>query len=218
MKHRSLLNGIFGILAGAAGLLALTVAHAAQTTTDPIDMLYNFQATGQFQSYDPTTGKSTYLITAVGHAPRVRENGIVHPRSQFDDDDNYTVNLTDALITFDPFDPSNPPPIMNFTCQGCKMTFPDGSTLVSDPDVPLEGRALFLYGPVNPQPDSAIMTVRMVGCSGLKEVAGVGKLANKVGSICFNGVFDFDLSNPNQLPATITGSSNCTIVTHTPSQ
>jgi hypothetical protein len=40
--------------------------------------------------------------------------------------------------------------------------------------------------------------------------------ANKVGSICFNGVFNFDVSNPTSLPPTITGESNCTIVTHTP--
>jgi hypothetical protein len=202
MKPNCLFSRMLGILAGAAMLLVTGLASATQPATDPIDMLYNFQATGTFQSYDPSTGKSTYLISAVGRAPTVRGNGIVHPRTQYDDDEDYTVQLSNAMITFDPFDPSNPPPIVNFTCQGCTLTFPDGSTLVSDPNVPLHGEGLFLYGPVNPQPDSSILTIRMMGCSGLKEVAGVGKLAN--------------MSNPNQLPATITGSSNCTIVTHTP--
>jgi hypothetical protein len=90
--------------------------------------------------------------------------------------------------------------------------------LTSDPGVPLQGRALFLYRPVAPNPSSPIMTIRMAGCAGLREVAGVGRLANHVGSICFNGVFNFDLSDPGRLPATITGNSNCTIVTHTPAQ
>jgi hypothetical protein len=55
------------------------------------------------------------------------------------------------------------------------------------------------------------MTIRMAGCSGLRKTAGVGKLANKVGSICFNGSFNFDMSNQY----VITGESNCTIVIHT---
>jgi len=39
-----------------------------------------------------------------------------------------------------------------------------------------------------------------------------------VGSICFNGVFNFDISDPTKIPATLTGSSSCTIVLHTPMQ
>jgi hypothetical protein len=105
---------------------------------------------------------------------------------------------------------------VNFSCEGCTLTYPDGSVLTSDPNVPLEGRALFLYGPVAPTPNNPVATIRMAGCSGLHEIAGKGKLAGKVGSICFNGVFNFDMSNPGALPATITGASNCTIVTHTP--
>jgi hypothetical protein len=58
----------------------------------------------------------------------------------------------------------------------------------------------------------------MMGCAGLQETAGKGKLAGMVGSICFNGVFNFDLSNPPASLAAITGSSNCTITLHTPFQ
>jgi hypothetical protein len=215
MNKQSWVSKVSGVVMGAASVFAISCATAA--SSDPVEQFYNFQAPGQFQSFDPITGKSTYLISAVGRAPRVKENVIVRPRTNGDDDDDgYRVILTDAAITFDAFDPTNPAPIVNFTCAGCKLTYPDGSTLTSDPYVPLEGRALFLYGPVAPDPTSPIITIRMAGCSGLKEIAGVGKLANKVGSICFNGVFDFDVSDPTQLPATITGSSNCTIVTHTP--
>ena len=198
--------------------LAISTVQAG--TPDPVEMLYNFQATGHFQSFDPNTGQSTYVISAVGRAPKISGNGIIRHRDSRDkDDDDFKVVLTDAAITFDAFnpnDPNNPPTLVNFSCQGCKLTYPDGSTFTSDPSVPLEGRAFFLYGPVAPKPGSSIMTVRMAGCSGLRETAGVGKLANKVGSICFNGVFDFDVSNPNSLPPVITGASNCTIVTHSP--
>ena len=196
----------------ASSVFALSNAGAA--TSDPVEMLYSFQANGQFKSFDQSTGKSTYAISAVGRAPSVKENGIVRPSNiDGDDDDAYKVILTDAAITFGAFNPASPAPIVNFSCAGCKLTYPDGSTLTSDPSVPLDGRALFIYGPVAPNPATPnILTVRMAGCSGLKETAGVGKLANKVGSICFNGVFNFDASNPTS----ITGSSNCTIVTHTP--
>jgi hypothetical protein len=176
---------------------------------DPVNLLYNFQASGQFTSAG--ANGSTYTINAVGRAPRISSNGIIAtPRSE--EDDGYTVVLTNAAITFDNFDPKKDP-IVNFSCHGCKLTFPDGSILESDPHVPLEGRALFLYGPVAPNPLTPnLMTIRMAGCSGLRETAIKGKLAGKVGSICFNGSFNFDMANMS----VITGESNCTIVTHTP--
>lgn len=214
------INTIGSLAICASSVFALSTPAAA--ASDPVEMLYSFQATGQFQSYDPSTGKSTYAISAVGRAPTVKENGIVlTPKTEKkeghkdDDDDAYKVVLTDAAITFGAFDFQNITnyPVVNFSCTGCKLTYPDGSTLTSDPSVPLEGRALFTYGAVAPNPATPnIVTIRMAGCSGLKETAGVGKLAGKVGTICFNGVFDFDARNP----ISITGSSNCTIVTHTP--
>lgn len=204
------------ISTAAIGFVSVfTLSSTLAATSDPVEMLYNFQATGQFRGIDPVTHKSTYVISAVGRAPRIKENGLIRLRGKEDEDDeNFKVLLTDAAITFDAFDPTAS--VVNFSCEGCKLTYPDGSTFTSDPNVPLQGRAFFLYGPVAPSRTSPIVTIRMAGCSGLREIAGVGKLANKVGSICFNGVFDFDMSNPNSLPPTITGASNCTIVTHTP--
>jgi hypothetical protein len=190
----------------------LVISNTLAAANDPVNMLYDFQATGQFVSFDPASGQSTYNISAVGLAPKVAGNGVIKPRTG--DDDRYTVVLSNALITFDAFNPASPDPIVNFTCEGCTLAYPDGSIMTSDPSVPLQGRAFFLYGPVAPQADSSIITIRMAGCSGLREIAGVGSLANKVGSICFNGSFDFDRNNPS----VIQGESNCTIIAHTPVQ
>ena len=212
MNKSNWVKTISSIAMSVACVCASSSATAA--TTDPVEMLYNFQATGQYYGTD-SSGKTTYAISAVGTAPNIKGNGIIRSSKHDGDDDDYKVILTDAKITFDNFNPANPAPVVNFSCTGCKLTYPDGSTLSSDPNVPLEGRALFLYGPVAPNPDTPnLFTIRMAGCSGLHETAGVGKLANKVGTICFNGVFNFDSNNL----ASITGSSNCTIVTHTPVQ
>lgn len=199
---------------GVALSLGVLLATGASAAKDPIEQLYNFKAIGQFAGAD-ASGNITYEISAIGHAPRVTGNGSVLPRSkQEQDDDSYKVVLSGAKITFNGFNPSAP--IVNFSCEGCQLKYPDGSTLTSDPNVPLQGRALFLYGPVAPAANNPVVAIRMLGCAGLREIAGAGKLAGKVGSICFNGVFNFDMSNPSALPATITGESNCTIVTHTP--
>ena len=210
MNKGNWVKAISGIAMCAASAFAISSAAAA--TSDPVVMLYDFQATGQYFGTD-ANGKTTYAISAVGHAPSIKENGIVRPSKRDGDDDDYKVVLTDAKITFDKFDFAKPPLAVNFSCEGCKLTYPDGSTLTSDTNVPLQGRALFSYGPVAFNPATPnLYTIRMAGCSGLHEIAGVGKLANKVGTICFNGVFNFDLNNL----ASITGSSNCTIVTHSP--
>ena len=204
----------FTTISSMALCLASSVAAAGSVATkDPVDQLYNFQATGQYDSAD-NMGNISYTISAVGHAPRVTESGQVLQRTE-EEDDAYKVLLTGAKITFNGFNPAAP--IVNFSCEGCTLTYPDGSVLTSDSRVPLEGRALFLYGPVAPSDTSPVATIRMAGCSGLREIAGKGKLAGKVGSICFNGVFNFDMSTGG-LPATITGASNCTIVTHTPAK
>jgi hypothetical protein len=201
----------------ALGLSLFVVhgAHADPKVSDPVNLLYDFQATGTLMGYDQATGKFTYAISAEGRAPRVKENGLIRP-PETEDRDGYKVSLSGAQITFDAYDPANPPAVIQFTCAGCTLKFPDGSVLTSDEFVPLEGRALFLYGPVAPDPTKPIASIRMMGCAGLREINGTGRLANKVGSICFNGEFNFDVSDPNTLPATLTGQSNCTIVMHTP--
>lgn len=212
MNKSNWVKAISGIAACAASAFAISSAEAA--ASDPVEMLYSFQATGQYFGAD-ASGKVTYAISAVGTAPNIKANGIIRSSKHDGDDDDYKVVLTDAKITFDKFDFSNPSPVVSFSCEGCKLTYPDGSTLTSDPNVPLQGRALFAYGPVAFNPATPkLFTIRMAGCSGLHEIAGVGKLANKVGTICFNGVFNFDTNNLSS----ITGSSNCTIVTHTPLQ
>lgn len=213
-------NNLMRMISGAVFCMAsMFTVSSASAQTDPVNMLYNFQATGQFSGM--ADGKFVYAISAVGRAPRVKENGIVGVAKDVEEED-YKVLLSGANISFDAFDTSNPqnfPAIVNFSCKGCTLKFPDGSVLTSDPSVPLEGRALFLYGPVAPSATSPIMSIRMAGCSGLRATPDSGgKLAGKVGTICFNGEFNFDVSNLPQSMSSLTGVSNCTIVTHTPMQ
>jgi hypothetical protein len=72
------------------------------------------------------------------------------------------------------------------------------------------------------------LSVRMAGCSAL--VAASGPNAGKVGTLCLNGTFSFDLSGvllptsptdmmtPMTSTITGTGTSNCTTVLHKPLQ
>ena len=134
-----------------------------------------------------------------------------------------------AVAAFDPsFDLTNPttiPASLPWTCRTCRFVFNNGSVLETlrngdidpnsstpdQPAVPLKGRVLTELGPVGqPAPDS--MSLRMIGCSGLKETAHQGPYAGKEGSICINGTFTF---NP-QDPSTAKGGSNCTIVLQDP--
>jgi len=198
------------------GVFGAYTTSAENTPTEPTELLIKFLATGEFSGFDPSTGETSYIISADGIAPEVADNGVIKPpETPFDKERRVTLN--NAEITFGPFDPSSPPPIVGFNCQGCTVTFPDGSVLTADTaNVPLDGRALFVYGPVAPDPSQAIATIRMMGCAGLRETAIQGRYAGMVGSICFNGVFNFDVSDPTVIPNTLTGSSSCTIVLHTP--
>lgn len=84
----------------------------------------------------------------------------------------------------------------------------------------MKGRAFTGLGPVElGQLSAESMTVRMAGCSAVVGVAGPN--AGKVGTLCLNGSFTFDLaginlSNPMQSTITGTGTSNCITVLHTP--
>jgi len=123
--------------------------------------------------------------------------------------------LSDAEITLNG-DLMNDP-IIPFSCAAgtCNITL-GGSTFSSDAGVPLEGRAVPMWGPVinsDFNPDGSSTPIRILGCGGLKEISGQGDFAGMVGSICFNGTFtvpDF------QTNFTLTGSSDCTITLHTP--
>jgi len=199
-------------------VFGLSSVIAGEMPKEPTELLIKFDATGSFSDSNLDTGETSYSISAKGVAPEVNDKGIIK-EIKISDDDERIVTIKGAKITFGPFDPMNPPPIVDFNCQGCTLTFPDGSVLISDSDnVPLIGRALFVYGPVAPNPTQAIATIRMMGCAGLRETANKGPYAGMVGLICFNGVFNFDVSDPTKIPATLTGSSSCTIVLHTPMQ
>ena len=79
-----------------------------------------------------------------------------------------------------------------------------GSTFAMIEDMPLTGRAFPGLGPVDP-----LGSLRMAGCAGV-QANEEGRYANKVGSLCLNGTFTFDLNFNGE------GVSNCTIVLHDP--
>ena len=202
------------VTAAIAFHLSPAAADNDKPVADPVTLLVKFHANGTFAGMDPQTGQMSYLISAKGYVPRITDDAVVVGRPH---QHRPIAKLTGAKITFDYFDFTAPPATVNFTCEGCKLTFRDGSVLQSDSKVPLQGRALFVYGPVNFDPaNPTAQTIRMAGCAGLHETAGKGSLAGKVGSICFNGVFNFDMSNPMTSLQTITGASDCTITMHTP--
>jgi hypothetical protein len=87
-----------------------------------------------------------------------------------------------------------------------------GSTFEIIDGMPLTGPAFPGLGPVEDPYITGTLTLRMVGCAGVRETTGVGTYANKVGSLCLNGTFTFDQNFSGQ------GVSNCTIVLHDPLQ
>ena len=200
----------------AVSLITVTTANAhddyRDKLTEPVTLLVNFQIASSGVSAD-SNGTPYYIVGGPGYAPeRVFRSGEVANALE---SDRKIAMLEGAQITF-----SGQPndPVVNFTCLagGCKMKFKDGSVLVSDAGVPLEGRAINMWGPVFQSSDfdplNGIMPIRIMGCGGLKEIAGKGRLANMVGSVCFNGVLNFNQFDQTQL----TGSSKCTITMHTP--
>jgi len=136
-------------------------------------------------------------------------------------------------------DMSQMPPVINWTCNTCTMVvagttyrsivdmqgmFPDASIQA----MRMQGRAFTGLGPVEMSMLSAqSMSVRMAGCSAVVGVSGPN--AGKVGTLCLNGTFTFDLSgivytvdNGNLVPDMQntqirgTGTSNCITVLHSP--
>jgi hypothetical protein len=94
----------------------------------------------------------------------------------------------------------------------------------------MQGRAFTGLGPVEVAqliPGNSL-SVRMAGCSALVSTDGPNK--GKVGTLCLNGTFSFDLSGVllgSGDPADMTpftsnisglGTSNCTTVLHNPPQ
>jgi hypothetical protein len=179
---------------------------------EPVELLVDFKIGGNIDGFTDQ-GIPYYTIGGPGYAPnKIFKNGEISDKVK---DERQVTILEGAQITFAgaPTDP-----VVRFTCLpgSCKMTFNDGSVLVSSAGVELEGRAINAWGPVinspNFDPANGIFPIRILGCGGLKEVAGKGRLAGMVGSICFNGMLNFNQNDQTVL----TGSSKCTITMHTP--
>jgi hypothetical protein len=159
------------------------------------------------------TGTPYYIVGGPGYAPeKIFANGEVSDEIE---PERQVASLVGAQISFEG-EPTDP--IVNFTCLSgsCKMYLKDGGVLQSNAGVQLEGRAINMWGPVWKSPTydpvNGIIPIRILGCGGLKEVAGKGRYAGMVGSVCFNGVFNYNMFDQTKL----TGSSKCTITLHTP--
>lgn len=116
-----------------------------------------------------------------------------------------------------------PPAVIEWTCKTCNMVV-NGTSYTSIVDSPemfmpgsefamkMKGRAFTGLGPVEMGQivPGASLSVRMAGCSA---VTGGGK----VGTLCLNGTFTFDMSNM-MVDGSIsgTGTSNCITVLHEP--
>ena len=210
MEHRIITTTLAATLAFALLGSTAAVAHDKHPPqTEPVTLLVNFQIAG---AVDPTSG-AYYTISGPGYAPPA-----IYPNGEVADatpPGRQIAQLDGAKITFSDLPTAD---IVHFTCLpgSCSLKFKDGSELQSNAGVDLEGRAINLWGPVVNSPDfdpaNGIYPIRILGCGGLHEVAGKGRLAGMVGSICFNGVLNFNHFDPS----TLTGSSKCTIPMHTP--
>ena len=212
MKHSILTTSLIGLL-----LLPLITTQSAQADArkhqvEPVELLVDFKITGQFTGFTEL-GLPVYTLGGPGYAPKkIFKNGEIADGIK---KERQVTVLEGAQISFSgaPTDP-----VVRFTCLpgSCKMRFKDGSVLVSNAGVELEGRAINFWGPVVNSPKfdplAGIIPIRILGCGGLKEVAGKGRLAGMVGSICFNGLLNFNQHDQSVL----TGSSKCTITLHTP--
>lgn len=214
MKTKLLAVTLPTLLACCTFLAATAYADSddvPQQQEEPITFLVNFQIKGVLNGMTPSG--PVYTVGGPGYAPEhifpnAEVSNTIEPERQ-------VATLEGAQITFTG-QPSDP--IVNFTCLpgSCKMIFKDGSVLESDAGVPLHGRAINMWGPVYKSPSfdpaNGIYPIRILGCGGLKEVAGKGRMAGMVGSVCFNGIMNFNQINPSSL----TGGSKCTITMHTP--
>jgi hypothetical protein len=188
-------------------VLSAGVASAKKFQAEPTTLIYRIVISGAFAGIDPQ-GKMLFHVSGPATVPKVTSRGVVldppkSPFGQFSSD-----------LSIDPFDFASPPPIVPWGCGNCTLTLRDGSELTTYGPIQMDGRALFLLGPVL---DSAashenpnVTTIRMAGCGGIQGTAG--PRAGQVGTLCANGIFSFDASNPT----TITGESHCTITLHSP--
>jgi hypothetical protein len=212
MKHSTTKTWLISILALPIIIATHAYADNLKKQIEPVELLIDFKIAGKLDGYT-IQGIPYYTIGGPGYAPKkIFNNGEISDSIKAE---RQVTTLQGAKITFSGA-PSDP--IIRFTCLPgtCNMAFKDGSVLTSDAGVALEGRAINFWGPVVNSPDydpqNGIVPIRIMGCGGLKEIAGKGRLAGMVGSICFNGVLNFNLYDQTVL----SGSSKCTITMHTP--
>ena len=207
MKYKLIKTSLLGALLLPAIIVMPVNADDQNQQVEPVELLVDFKIEGNFTGMTEL-GMPIYTIGGPGYAPKkIFKNGEISDKIK---PQRQITALEGAQITFagTPTDP-----VVRFSCLpgSCKMTFKDGSVLVSDAGVALEGRAINMWGPVinspNFDPVNGIIPIRILGCGGLKEVAGKGHLAGMVGSICFNGILNFNQFDQSVL----TGSSKCTL-------
>lgn len=179
-------------------------ANADNAQSEPYELLLKFDVVGL------PAGPGSFTVSGPGYAAITTNSGAVL--------DNKIPGLKVAMLTnaqIQMTDPLNDPDgVVDFTCNpgSCNITLNDGSVLVADGNLPLQGRMPMMYGTMGA--DDYIVPVRILGCGGLSGIAGPMK--GMVGSICFNGVFNVqDFFNGSTNPQ-LTGGSNCTIVMHRP--
>lgn len=175
-KQSTLFPGVAGAMLLAV-LLASTSALAATPQFEPVELLLDFQVTGNFTSGDATT--FTYTIEGPGYAPIsslpaksstrpclfAKQPSSAMPRS-------YSLTSTSTAHPASSNSPASSKPVARY----CSWL------------------------PACPSPDTPLSC-----CGCLMETSGQGKYANMVGSICFNGALNFNVTNPMQLIGSSTG-------------
>ena len=146
---RKFQNIILSAMLGATLAGAGAVRAESGLNAEPVGLLVKFKVSGQFTGMTPE-GLPIYTVGGPGYAalttPTARILDLEVPGLK-------VATLDGAKITFSgaPTDP-----IVPFTCLpgSCKITFNDGSVLVSNAGVPLQGRAVNMWGPVVTSPDT----------------------------------------------------------------
>jgi len=202
MKNESILFKflIFIVLVSSS---SLSLAERSGQS-EPFEMLIKFDITGQ------PTGPGAFTVGGPGYATITTNSGTVLdnkiPGLEIATLSNAQIQMTDPL--------NDPDGVVEFTCNpgSCNITLSDGSVLVADDNLPLQGRMPMMYGTMKNEDGN--MPVRILGCGGLNGISG--PMQGMVGSICFNGVFNVqDFFNGSTNPQ-LTGGSNCTITMHRP--
>lgn len=204
------------------GMLMSSTVFAGNDESQPLTYLFKYEVSGlaSFPDGQPVfgiegPGYSVIYDAGTGQISSAKVPGL--QRSY----------LSNGKITFTPSQAGDPGYVARFTCdydqgQGCHIEMPDGTILVADEEVALEGRLVNGQSPWGFVPSEAydpmtgIFPQRILGCGGLTAVDGPKQ--GMKGSICFNGVFDVPVTQSGEIDFSrpLVGRSNCTITLHTP--